>query len=77
MENLLASLAQDLELNVVLVTHDLAETIALTATVVVFSRQPARVLDVIATGRRRDTDPFRRTRLRLGQNQASDPGPQL
>ncbi|MPZ69161.1 MAG: ATP-binding cassette domain-containing protein [Actinobacteria bacterium] len=47
-QRLLTSLVERMQLTVVLVTHDLDEAITLSDRVVVLSRRPARILDVVS-----------------------------
>lgn len=62
MQQQLMQLVSEFGLTVLLVTHDLDEAIALSDTVVVFSKRPARILEIVHTNRAGPSDGSRRGR---------------
>lgn len=61
MQQLLVDLAQQLELTVVLVTHDLAEAIFLSDEIIIMSKRPGRILEKVAVNTPRPRDIAKRT----------------
>ena len=61
MQQLLVNLAQQMELTVVLVTHDLAEAIFLSDQIIIMSKRPGRILEKVAVPTKRPRDIAKRT----------------